>query len=87
MTGEECATCPWHSFHEPVVADVIELNRAVGDGSPAALLAMDVPAHLWEGLLLYRRSADLTRARNDEEDDAQKRARDAAIKAANKANT
>lgn len=67
VTGHRPPTCPWRSFSDPLVGEVLSLYRAVGGATengavPALALPHDPPHRVWQGLNAYASAVSLIRA-------------------------
>lgn len=82
VTGDRPAGCPWRAFESPAVGEVLGLLRAASSGmgySPAAVMPLDPPHVVFEGLLYYLGARDrvqsaIDKAR-DEKRENERRAR------------
>lgn len=81
VTGFRPPTCPWRSFYEPIVREVMEIAWTVDDGNLSAALGPDPDAVLVEAMGVYRRSLSVTRA-DDAQIEREERERKAAHAAA-----
>lgn len=79
FTGHRPPTCPWQSFSDPLVGEVLELVRAVGgstENGPVAALALplDPPHRVWQGLNHYISARSIIRAEDARLERAQRTA-------------
>jgi len=85
VTGHAPPTCPWRSFSEPIVAEVLSVSWAVPDGNLEAVVGPDSDHKLMQAMGVYQRAKAATRAEEDrmirEEGEAKRRARAEAAKA------
>ena len=85
VTGHAPPTCPWRSFSEPIVAEVLSIAWAVPEGNLEAVTGPDSDHKLMQALGVYQRAKAATRADEDrlirDEAEAKRRAKAEAAKA------
>lgn len=85
VTGHAPGTCPWRSFYEPIVREVIAVAWAIPDGNLAAIIGTDPPHILGQACGVYARALKATRADEERLQAEERKAENAARAAARRA--
>lgn len=85
VTGHAPSTCPWRSFYEPIVREVVSVAWAIETGNLPAVIGTDPPYILTQALGVYERAHKATRADEDRLQHEERRAEHAARTAARRA--
>lgn len=56
ITAHRPHTCPWRSYYDPLVREVMSISWAIENGNLPALLSDDSPHILFEAVGVYRMS-------------------------------
>ena len=75
MTGERPDTCPWRSFQEPLVSDVLRAYGLFESGQMAIWLGADPPNVVVEAVVFYHATVNRVRADRDERERKQREMR------------
>jgi len=81
VTGSRPATCPWRSFYEPIVKDVLSVAWAIDPANLAVALGPDPDAKTVQAIGIYR-LAKLATTRDEETLRAEEREQERRAKAA-----
>jgi len=60
LVGDEPPSCPWRSFYDPLVMEVISLVRAEEKGNLGAVIGDDPPQLLLDALDVFVRAREST---------------------------